>query len=78
MKRTIKGIRTDMGLSAEDFALKTGVTEDVLHNYETGRTVPNIVFVNNLLELTKLKYDDIIFLPEDCNLIANGQAKQGD
>lgn len=65
MKQTIKGIRINLGLSIKDFAEKLEITEDVLNNYETGRTIPNVIFVNKLLELTGLKYEDIIFLPKN-------------
>lgn len=65
MKRTIKGIRADMGLTADEFAEKLETTGDVINNYEIGRTIPNIIFVNKLLKLTGLKYEDIIFYPEN-------------
>lgn len=70
MKQTIKGIRVNMGLSSEDFAKKLDTTTNILTNYELGRTIPDVIFVDKLLKLTGLKYEDIIFLPKNCNLIA--------
>lgn len=67
MKQTIKGIRINMGLSTEEFAKKLDITANILSNYEIGRTIPDVIFVNKLLELTNLKYEDIIFLPKKCN-----------
>lgn len=63
MRQTLKGIRANMNLSAKEFAKKLGITEDVLYNYETQRTIPDVIFVNKVLKLTGLKYEDIIFLP---------------
>lgn len=65
MKQTIKGIRINLGLSTKEFSEKLNITEDILYNYETGRTIPDIIFVNKLLELCGLKYEDIIFLPKN-------------
>lgn len=67
MKQTLKGIRANMGLSVEELSNKLGISPNILSNYESGRTVPDVIFVNKLLELTKLKYEDIIFLQENCN-----------
>lgn len=64
MKQTIKGIRVNLGLSTKEFAEKLGITEDVLYNYENGRTVPDVVFADKLIELSGLSYEDIIFLPK--------------
>lgn len=61
MKQTIKGIRVNMGLSAKEFAEKLNITEDILYNYETGRTIPDVKFVDKILKLSGLKYEDIIF-----------------
>ena len=61
MKRTLKGIRTDMKLSAKEFGKRIGCTEDTVYNYETGRTkIPSEV-IDKILEVTGLKYEDIIF-----------------
>lgn len=65
MKQTLKGIRTNLNLTAEEFSKKLGITEDMLYNYETGRTIPNVEFVDKLLKLTGLKYEDIIFYPKN-------------
>ena len=65
MKQNLKGIRANLGLSTKEFAEKTNVTEDRLYNYETGRTAPDVLFVDKVLELTNLKYEDIIFYPKN-------------
>lgn len=65
MKQTLKGLRINMGLTAKEFAEKLEISEDVLYNYESGRTVPDVNFVDKLLKLTSLKYEDIIFCSKD-------------
>lgn len=65
MKQTLKGIQANLGLTTEEFAKKLGVTEDILYNYQTGRTIPDIKFVDKLLKLTGLKYEDVIFYPKN-------------
>lgn len=65
MKRTLKGIRADMGLSAKEFAEKLNTTEDVVYNWELGRTKPDVEMVDKILKLTKLKYEEIIFYPKN-------------
>lgn len=65
MKRTLKGIRADMGLSAKEFADKLETTEDVVYNWELGRTKPDVEMVDKILKLTNLKYEEIIFYPKN-------------
>lgn len=66
MKQTLKGIRANLKLSAKELAEKLNTTENVIYNIENGRTIPDIEFVNKLLNLTGLKYEDIIFMPKKC------------
>lgn len=61
MKRTLKGIRNDMNLSAKEFGKRIGCSEDTVYNYETGRTKIPPEIIDKILELTGLKYEDIIF-----------------
>lgn len=61
MKQTIKGIRVNMGLTAKEFAEKLKVTEDIIYNLENDRTKPDVEIIDKILNLTGLKYEDIIF-----------------
>lgn len=70
MKQTIRGIRGNMKLSAKEFADKLDTTENVIYNIENGKTIPDAIFIDKVLNLTGLKYEEIIFLPDDGDLTA--------
>ena len=56
-----------MGKSQEEMAKLYGVTENTLSNWETYRTYPSVKDIPNIERATGLKYDDIIFLPQQCD-----------
>lgn len=70
-KLTLKAIRINNGWSAEETAKKYGISLDTLRNYESYKTFPDIPIIEKILEVTKLKYDDIIFLPSNYGLSVN-------
>lgn len=49
--RSIKKIRTDLGLSQADFAMLAGVTAVAVYFWESGRTKPRGASVDALVEL---------------------------
>ena len=64
-KLTLKAIRINNNWTAEETAEKYGVSIDTLRNYENFKTYPDVPIIENILEATGMKYDDIIFLPEN-------------
>lgn len=72
---TLKAIRANNGWTAEETAKKYGVSLDTLRNYESYKTFPDIPVIEKILQVTKMKYDDIIFLPDNYgkNVIIDGK-----
>ncbi len=69
LKLTLKAIRVNMGKNQEEMAKLYGVTENTVSNWETYRTYPSVKDIPNIEKATGLKYDDIIFLPQNDDLI---------
>lgn len=69
LKLTLKAIRVNMGKSQEEMAKLYGVTENTVSNWETYRTYPSVKDIPNIEKATGLKYDNIIFLPNNDDLI---------
>lgn len=63
MKMTLKAIRINNGWTKQETAEKYGVSVDTLYNYETYKTYPDVPIINNIMKVTGMSYDDIIFLP---------------
>lgn len=70
LKLTLKAIRVNMGLTREEMAERYGVSKDTLFNWETYKTYPDVRNIPIIEKVTGLKYDDIIFLPENCGITA--------
>lgn len=70
IKLTLKAIRVNMGKTQEEMAELYGVTENTVSNWETYRTYPTVKDIPNIEKATGLKYDNIIFLPPNYDLIA--------
>lgn len=71
MKVTLKLAREINRMTQEEAAGKIGVSADVLSNYERGKTYPDIPILRNIERVYGVKYDQIIFLPLDYDLIVN-------
>ena len=67
MKLTLKALRTNKNLTQEEAAKKLGISESTLNNYENFKSYPDIPMIEKILNLYSVKYDDIIFLPQNCN-----------
>lgn len=78
LKLTLKAIRVNMGKSQEEMAELYGVTKEIVSNWETYRTYPNVKDIPKIEKATGLKYDDIIFLPENCGITADEQKVKRD
>lgn len=62
-KMSLKAIRINNNWSAEETAKKYGISLDTLRNYESYKTYPDVPIIENILNATGMKYDNIIFLP---------------
>lgn len=67
MKLTLKALRVNSKLTQKEAAKKLGISEFSLNNYENFKSYPDVPIIEKILELYKVKYDDIIFLPQNCN-----------
>ncbi len=68
---TLKALRINNNWSQEEASKLYGVSVDTIQNYETYKTFPDIPIVENILKATGLKYDDIIFLPDNYGKTVN-------
>ena len=64
-KLTLRAIRINNNWTAEETAEKYGISLDTLRNYENFKTFPDVPIIENILKATGMKYDDIIFLPNN-------------
>lgn len=68
IKLTLKAIRVNMGKTQEEMAKLYEVTKDTVSNWETYKSYPNVKDIPIIERATGLKYDDIIFLPDNYGL----------
>ena len=62
---TLKALRINNGWSQEVASKLYGVSIDTVKNYENYKTFPDVPIIENILRVTGMKYDDIIFLPNN-------------
>ena len=62
---TLKALRINNDWSQEEASKLYGVSIETIKNYETYKTFPDVPIIENILHATGLKYDDIIFLPDN-------------
>lgn len=67
MRLTLKALRTNKNLTQAEAAKRLGISEYTLNNYENFKSYPDIPMIEKILDLYSVKYDDIIFLPQNCN-----------
>lgn len=68
---TLKGLRNNFNWSREEAAKRFGVSVDTITNYESYKTFPDVPIIEKILKETGMKYDDIIFLPNDYGKTVN-------
>ncbi len=73
MKLTLKALRKNSNLTQEQAAKKLNISESTLNNYENYKSFPDVQIVERILKLYNVQYDEVIFLPQNCNLIANNK-----
>lgn len=67
MKLSLKAIRINNNLTQLEAAKKLGISEYTLNNYENYKSFPDVQIIEKILKLYKVDYNDIIFLPQNCN-----------
>lgn len=67
MKLSLKALRINNNLTQLEASKQLGISEGTLNNYENFKSFPDVPTINKILELYKVKYDDIIFLPQNCD-----------
>ena len=70
MKLNLKALRINNHLTQLEAAKQIGISESTLNNYENFKSFPDVPIIDKILKLYNVKYDDIIFLPQNCDLIA--------
>ena len=71
VKFTLKALRVNNGWSQ---AQMIGVSTDTIKNYEAYKTFPDVPIIEAILNVTGLKYDDIIFLPDNYGETVNNDS----
>ncbi len=62
---TLKTLRAKFDLTQAKAGAKVGVSADVWHNWEKGKTFPNVPQLKKIEEKFDISYDDIIFLTKN-------------
>lgn len=70
MRLSLKALRINSNLTQLEASKKLGISEGTLNNYENYKSFPDIPTVEKILKLYEVTYDDIIFLPQNYDLIA--------
>ena len=78
MKMTLKAIRINNNLTQQEASKMLGIAETTLNKYENFKSFPDVPMIEKILNLYKVDYNDIIFLQQNCDLIAknNDQEKE--
>ena len=62
---TLRTARDRLGLTQKEAAKKLGISDDVLSNYERGKTYPNVPMLKKIEEVYQVEYDQLLFLEKD-------------
>lgn len=62
---TLKTARDRLGLSQKEAAKRLGISDDVLSNYERGKTYPNVLMLKKIESVYGVKYDQLLFLKKN-------------
>ena len=65
MKISIRAARVNVGLSQKDAAIRLGISNKTLGNWENGITFPPVDKIPVICELYGVSYDNLNFLPDD-------------
>jgi len=65
MTYTLKMLRAKEDLTQKAAGERVGVSADVWHNWEKGKTFPDVMQVGRIEEAFDVTYNEIIFLPKN-------------
>lgn len=68
MRVNLKAARVNAGLTQVEAAKKIGVSPDVISNWERFISFPDVLQLPKIEEVYRVKYDDLIFLPDNIGL----------
>ena len=68
MRLTLRAARVNAGLTQVDAGRLIGVSPDVISNWERYITFPDVTQLPKIEKAYNVKYDDIIFLPDNIGL----------
>lgn len=71
IKFTLTSARRIKGLTQAEAAEAIGVSVDTISNYERGKSYPDIPILKRIEKVYGVKYDQIIFLPDDYDKTVN-------
>lgn len=71
MKITLKAARTNKGLNQQEAADALGISRTTLQSWETCKSFPTVNQVPMIESLYGVKYEEIIFLPDNSTLSIN-------
>ena len=77
MRLTLKAARVNVGLTQADAGKLIGVSPDVISNWERYVSFPDVTQLPKIEKAYNVKYDDIIFLPNNVGITENKQAASG-
>lgn len=60
-KLTLKAARVNAGLTQKEAAKAIGIAATTLHNYESGKSVPNIAILQRIEDAYGVEYKDLFF-----------------
>lgn len=64
-KLTIKAARVNVNLTQEELAKAVGVSKDTVGKWERGLSFPSVLKIPLLERALNVRYEDIIFLPNN-------------
>ena len=61
---TLKAARINVNLKQNQAAKSLNVSNDIISNWERGKTLPNAEQIRKIVDLYKVPYENLIFLPK--------------
>lgn len=68
---SLRAARINANMSRAEAAKILDVSVDTLHNWENGKTFPNVPQIVKIEQAYNIPYSDILFLPKDSGLTEN-------
>ena len=68
MEITLKAARANKNLTQKKAAKLIGISESTLQKYEKGLSFPDVPVIKVIEKVYDVKYNDIIFLPQNYGL----------